>query len=96
MDKIDRQLVFVLSAVVMAAIAVLTLVAMVIAPTCTYIEQKADAYRVSSICVFAIAYYILIWRKRSLVASIFLPIVQIGMGLLFLRYINSLPMACPR
>lgn len=96
MKQTTRQSVLVLSAVLMAALAVVTLVAMVIAPACTGIMQKADTYKIASLCFFVGAYYLLVWRRRSVIAAVMLPASQILSGLLFASYLNSLPLGCPQ
>lgn len=85
-----------LSAALMIALQLLTLVAMVIAPICSDIEQQANGYKIASVCGFVGVYYCLVLRRKSLIAAIALPAVQIVLSWLFLGYINSLPMTCPR
>lgn len=94
MKQNNRQLVVVFSAVLMLALAFITLVAMVIAPPCTGIMQKADAYKIASLCIFLGAFYLLVWRRRSLFAAMVLPASQILSGLLFASYLNSLSLDC--
>jgi Na+/melibiose symporter-like transporter len=95
MKQTPRQVVLVVSAVLMVALALVTIFAMVIAPPCTGIMQKANLYKIISLCVFLGAYYLLAWRHRSMTAAMFLPALQIVSGLLFTSYLNSLPIGCP-
>jgi hypothetical protein len=96
MKKAARQTVLVLSAVLMAVLAVVTLFAMVLAPACTGIMQKADTYKIASLCFFLGAYYLLVWRRRSVIVAALLPASQILSGLLFASYLNSLSLGCPQ
>jgi len=89
-----RNLSMTVSAVLMIILQPITLIAMVIAPRCSGIEQQADAYKIVSICVFSGAYYLMVWRRQSLTAAIALPVSQIAVGGAFLSYINNLPMTC--
>lgn len=83
-----------LSAVVMAGLAVITLLAMVIAPECTGIAAKADVYKIISTCAFFATYYLLVWRRGSVMAAVTLLASQVASGLLFVSYIDSLPLGC--
>lgn len=94
MKQTGRQSVLILSAVVMTALAALTLFAMVIVPPCTGIMQKVDTYKIASLCFFPGAYYLLAWRRRSMVAAVLLPVLQILSGVLFASYLNSMPLNC--
>jgi len=96
MNPALKRSVIALLAVVMLGIAALTLIAMVIAPPCTGIMHKADTYKISSLCIFLPAFYVLAWRRRSVVAAILIPIVQISANIIFINYINSLPLGCPQ
>jgi Na+/melibiose symporter-like transporter len=95
MKQTAPQSVLIFSAVLMAALALVTLLAIVIVPPCTGIMQKADTYKIASLCFFLGAYYLLAWRSRSVIAAVLLPASQILSGLLFASYLNSLPLGCP-
>lgn len=90
-----RSLSFIASAILMVVLQAVTLLAMIIAPKCTGIGDRASLYKITSIVVFSMAYYILALRRASLVAAIIIPLVQVALGWWFLGYINSLPMTCP-
>lgn len=94
MGTFTRNVIMSVSSVLMAVLQPITLIAMVIAPDCSGIMQTASAYKLVSICAFSGAYYILVWRRASLIAAIGLPATQIALGWLFLDYINGLPMTC--
>lgn len=95
MDFAPKRPLIVALALLMMVLGVVTLLAMVIAPYCTGIMHKADVYKIGSLCVFIPAFYLLAWRKSSLTAAALIPVVQIGSGLAFANYLNSLPMSCP-
>ncbi|MES2095734.1 MAG: hypothetical protein V4459_03170 [Pseudomonadota bacterium] len=90
-----RRSTIILCAAVTLALAVITLVAMVIAPYCTGIPQKAQAYKIASLCVFLPAFYLFAWRQKSVIVAILIPGFQLGAGILFMNYINTLPIGCP-
>lgn len=90
-----KQSVLGILALVMLLLAIVTLIAMVIALPCTGIMPKADTYKIVSVFAFLSAFYLFAWRKRSLIAGILIPCVQIGSGFLFMTYLNSLPVSCP-
>lgn len=94
MNTVVRQSIIILSAATMLGLAVITLLAPVIAPACTGIMNISDAYKISSLCIFLSLFYLSAWRKRSAVAAVIIPSVQIGAGYLFIKYINGLPLIC--
>lgn len=96
MGAVMRNVLLAASVVLIIVLQPVTLVAMVIAPKCTGIEQQANFYKIVSIVVFSVAYYFLAWRRQSLIAAIAVPMAQIALGWWFLGYINSLPMSCPQ
>ena len=96
MSKVARNIVLSISAVLIIALQPITLIAIVIAPWCSGITQMADAYKVASVLVFGGAYYILVWRRVSLIAAVAIPAAQIAMGWFFLGYLNGLPLGCPQ
>lgn len=96
MSALIRNVVLPASVVLMIILQPLTLIAMVIAPECTVIGQQANAYKIISIVVFSVAYYLMAWRRPSLIAAIAIPVAQLVLGWWFLGYINSLPMSCPQ
>lgn len=89
-----RSLVFVASAILMIVLQLVTLLAMVIAPECTGIGDRVSLYKITSIIVSSMAYYLLALRRASLLAAVIIPLGQIALGWWFLGYINSLPMTC--
>lgn len=96
MSAAMRNAILAFSMVLVIALQLLTLIAMVVAPECTGIGEQANTYKIVSIIVFSVAYYLLAWRWRSWIAAVAIPGAQIALGWWFLGYINSLPMTCPQ
>lgn len=94
MKQTTRHVVFAFSAVLMIALALMTLFAMIVAPPCTGVMQKANFYKIVSLCVSLGSYYVLAWRRGSVFAAMLLPASQIISGLLFINYLNSFPLGC--
>ena len=94
MGTIARNIIMSVSAVLMVILQPITLIAMVIAPNCSGIMQTAGAYKLTSVCAFSSAYYILVLRRTSLIAAITLPAAQIALGWFVIGYLNRLPMTC--
>lgn len=95
MKQITQKVGLFASTMLMGTLALVTMFAMVIAPPCTGIMQKANLYKTISLCAFLGTYYLLAWRRRSLTACILIPALQIISGLLFASYLDSFPLGCP-
>jgi hypothetical protein len=94
MSVASKRTLIAILGLVIALLAVITVLAKVKTPYCPEIMHIEGVYKIGSLCIFIQAFYFLAWRRFSLTAALLIPLVQLASGFAFASYINILPKIC--